>query len=178
MIREYVARGYGPKGVHESLVSSPGHRVNLLAEDVTHVGIGVVIGAEDPEVPGAPRPLFVTQNFFKKPGAGAPRDGQLAPTVRARVDGARAQRRLTPAQWDDGLDAVAATLAQRVAAGRRLPSGWEQEVFDLGYETVETHQVSAPDFDQLAGVGCQSIETVITDANNLYASLHSFLFSR
>jgi len=152
VIRENVARGYGPKGVHESLMSSPGHRVNLLAEDVTHVGIGVVIGAEDPEVPGAPRPLFVTQNFFKKPGAGAPRDGQLAPTVRARVDGARAQRRLTPAQWDDGLDAVAATLAQRVAAGRRLPSGWEQEVFDLGYETVETHQVSAPDFDQLAGV--------------------------
>lgn len=152
VIRENVARGYGPKGVHDSLMSSPGHRVNILADDVTHVGVGVVIGPEDPEVPGAPRPLFVTQNFFKKPGAGAPRDGQLAPTIRARVDGARAQRGLPGAQWDDGLDAVAATLAERVAAGRRLPSGWENEVFDLGYETVTTHQVSGADFDQLSGV--------------------------
>ncbi|MCR9160136.1 MAG: CAP domain-containing protein [Nannocystaceae bacterium] len=152
VIRENVARGYGPKGVHDSLMSSPGHRVNLLADDVTHVGIGVVIGPEDPEVSGAPRPLFVTQNFFKKPGAGAPRDGQLAPTIRARVDGARAQRGLAQAQWDDGLDAVAATLAARVASGRRLPSGWENEVFDLGYETVTTHQVSGADFDQLSGV--------------------------
>lgn len=152
VIRENVARGYGPKGVHDSLMASPGHRVNLLAEDVTHVGVGVVIGPADPEVPDAPRPLFVTQNFFKKPGAGAPRDDQMAPTVRARVDGVRGQRGLPAAQWDDGLDAVANTLAARVAAGRRLPSGWEQEVFDQGYETVETHQVSAPDFDQLAGV--------------------------
>lgn len=152
VIRENVARGYGPKGVHDSLMSSPGHRVNILAEDVTHVGIGVVVGPEDPEVPGAPRPLFVTQNFFKKPGAGAPRDAELAPTIRARVDGARAQRKLAAAQWDDGLDALAADLAQRVAAGRRLPSGWEQEVFDLGYETVETAQVASVDFDQLAAV--------------------------
>lgn len=152
VIRENVALGYGPKGVHDSLMSSPGHRVNLLARDVTHVGIGVVIGPRDPEVPGAPRPLYVTQNFFKKPGAGAPRDAQMAPTVRARVDGARQQRGLAAAQWDDGLDAVASGLAARLAAGRRLPSGWEQEVFDLGYETVETHQVSGPDFDQLAGV--------------------------
>lgn len=152
VIRENVARGYGPKGIHDSLMSSPGHRVNLLAEDVTHVGIGVVVGPIDPEVPGAPRPLFVTQNFFKKPGAGAPRDGQLAPTIRARVDGARTQRGLGAVRWDDGLDVVANTLAARVAAGRRLPSGWEQEVFDLGYETVETHQVTAPDFDALPGV--------------------------
>ncbi len=152
VIRENVARGYGPKGVHDSLMSSPGHRVNLLAQDVTHVGVGVVIGPVDPDVADAPRPLFVTQNFFKKPGAGAPRDEQLAPTIRARVDGARASRSLRAAAWDDGLDALAAMLAQRVAAGRRLPSGWEQEVFDLGYETVETHQVSGADFDALSGV--------------------------
>ncbi len=152
VIRENVARGYGPKGIHDSLMSSPGHRVNLLAQDVTHVGIGVVIGPDDPDVPGAPRPLFLTQNFFKKPGAGAPRDGQLAPSIRARVDGARTQRGLAAVRWDDGLDLVANTLAARVAAGRRLPSGWEQEVFDLGYETVETHQVTAPDFDALPAV--------------------------
>lgn len=152
VIRENVALGYGPKGIHNSLMSSPGHRVNLLAEDVTHVGIGVVLGPDDSGVPGAPRPLFLTQNFFKKPGAGAPRDGQLASTIRARVDGARAQSGLAAAQWDDGLDVVANTLAARVAAGRRLPSGWEQEVFDLGYETVETHQVTGPDFDALPGV--------------------------
>ncbi len=152
VIRENVALGYGPKGVHDSLMSSPGHRGNLLAQDVTHVGIGVVIGPEDPDAPEAPRGLFVTQNFFKKPGAGAPRDGQLAPTIRARVDGARTERALAAARWDDGLDVVANTLAARVAAGRRLPSGWEQEVFDLGYETVDTHQVSAPDFDALPAV--------------------------
>lgn len=152
VIRENVARGYGPKGVHESLMSSPGHRVNILAQDVTHVGVGVVVGPQDPDVPGAPRPLFVTQNFFKKPGAGAPPDDELAPTIRARVDGARAQQRLPRAHWDEGLDAVATMLARRVAAGRRLPSGWESEVFDLGYETVQTNQVAAVDFDQLAEV--------------------------
>ncbi len=152
VIRENVALGYGPKGVHDSLMSSPGHRGNLLAEDVTHVGVGVVLGPEDPEAPEAPPGLYVTQNFFKKPGAGAPRDGQLAPTIRARVDGARTERGLPAARWDDGLDVVANTLAARVAAGRRLPSGWEEEVFDLGYESVDTHQVTAPDFDALPAV--------------------------
>ncbi|MEM6294471.1 MAG: CAP domain-containing protein [Myxococcota bacterium] len=152
VIRENVARGYGPKGVHDSLMSSPGHRVNILAEDVTHLGVGVVVGPADPDVPTAPRPVFVTQNFFKKPGAGAPRDNQLAPTVRQRVDAARAGRGLTGVQWDDGLDVVAADVAKRIAAGRRLASGWEQEVFDLGYASLTTNQISGPDFDALAGV--------------------------
>ncbi len=152
VIRENVARGYGPKGIHDSLMSSPGHRVNMLADDVTHVGIGVVVGPVDPDVPQAPRPVFCTQNFFKKPGAGAPRDTLLAPTMRKRVDAARREQRLGKVRWDDGLDAVAAAVAKRVAAGRRLQSGWEQEVFDLGYETVETNQVRSADFDALAGL--------------------------
>lgn len=89
VIRENVARGFGPKGIHESLMASPGHRLHMLATDVTHVGIGVVLGPWDPEFPQAPRAVYCTQNLFKKPGAGAPPAKQLAPTIERRVDAQR-----------------------------------------------------------------------------------------
>jgi uncharacterized protein YkwD len=31
VLRENVARGYGPRGIHQSLMMSPGHRINILA---------------------------------------------------------------------------------------------------------------------------------------------------
>ena len=151
VLRENVARGYGPRGIHDSLMNSPGHRVNIVAADVTHVGIGVVIAEPATNVPGAPRPLFVTQNFYRKPGAGAPSDDQLVPTMRARVDAVRESARLPPAQWDPKLEKIALRVAQAFAQGRS-PGRFDAEVFELGYQSVETVRVESPDFEALATI--------------------------
>jgi uncharacterized protein YkwD len=153
VIRENVARGYGPRGIHDSLMRSPGHRVNMLATDVTHVGIGAVLGPAETNVPGAPRPVFATQNFYRKAGAGAPeRERDLAPALADRVDAARAQAGVPPAVWDAKLDKIAQKRADAHAAGRNPPDGFEKEVFALGYKAVESHKISSPDFEALATV--------------------------
>ncbi len=65
VVRENLARGYGPREIHDGFMGSPGHRAAILAADVTHVGIGVVIGSRG--APDAARPLVVTQNFYAAP---------------------------------------------------------------------------------------------------------------
>ncbi|MEM6991830.1 MAG: CAP domain-containing protein, partial [Myxococcota bacterium] len=151
VIRENVARGYGPKGIHESLMRSPGHRVNILAPDVTHVGVGAVLGEAETDVVGAPRPVFATQNFYKKPGAGAPVAARLAPTIVARVDTLRKEAGLSPVQWDDALSEIATRRATAVAR-RRKPAADEAEVFALGFSSMEAHQLKSIDFDALTTV--------------------------
>jgi uncharacterized protein YkwD len=152
VVRENVARGYGPAGIHDSLLRSPGHRANMIATDVTHVGIGVVLGAAESDAPGAPRPVFLTQNFHRPPGEGAPKAAAMVPTLRGRIERARAQAGLAPARWDDGLDAVADELAAARARGRAAPAKWEQRVFAEGHAGVEQHLVESADFDALGGV--------------------------
>lgn len=151
VLRENVARGYGPKGIHDSLMNSPGHRVNIVAPDVSHVGIGVVISEPETNVPGAPRPVFATQNFFRKPGAGAPSDDALVPTMHARVDAVRKSAGVPAAKWDPGLDAIAMRVAQAYARGRP-PGSFDADVFALGYQAVETHRVESPDFEALSTI--------------------------
>lgn len=153
VIRENVARGYGPKGIHDSLMRSPGHRVNMLADDVTHVGIGAVLGAAETNVPGAPRPVFATQNFYRKAGAGAPeRERELAPALADRVDARRAKDGLSAVVWDAKLDKIAQKRAESYARGQTPAAGFEQDVFALGYRAVESHKISSPDFEALATV--------------------------
>lgn len=147
-IRENVARGYGPKGIHESLMNSPGHRVNILATDVTHVGVGVVVGPPETNVAGAPRPLFATQNFYRPPGAGAPTK-DLGPALQGRVDEARKQRRLGPVRWNEQLSAIAQRVADARGRGRAEPKGWHDEVTALGFTAIETNLLSSADFDAI-----------------------------
>lgn len=153
VIRENVARGYGPRGIHDSLMHSPGHRVNMVATDVTHVGIGVVIAPPETDVPGAPRPVYATQNFFKKPGAGAPPDAELAPTLKTRVDGERRRAGLPVLPWAPRLSEVAQREAEQRARGRAgAGDALQKRVFALGYEAVALHQANSVDFDVLAGL--------------------------
>lgn len=152
VIRENVARGYGPKGIHDSLMASPGHRVNILAPDVTHVGVGAVLGPSETNVPGAPRPVYATQNFFKKPGAGAPADAELSSGLQAAVDAMRNSEGLPAAQWDDALSDLALRRAKALAKDKQPPADFDQAVFALGYDAVESHQISSLDFDALATV--------------------------
>jgi len=62
-VLENVARAYSVDEAHEGLMSSPGHRANILSEDATHVGVGVELGAP---VAGRPQ-IYVTQLFAKLP---------------------------------------------------------------------------------------------------------------
>ncbi|MCA9651892.1 MAG: hypothetical protein H6712_28700 [Myxococcales bacterium] len=151
VIRENVARGYGPRGIHQSLMGSPGHRENVLATDVTHVGIGAVVGEPETDMVGAPHPVFLTQNFYKKPGAGAPA-GDLSAGLRAKVDERRAAQQLPPVRWSEGLADIAQRYAEAVGKGRPPPDGYDEEAFALGYSAVDVHRVSSIDFDALAGV--------------------------
>lgn len=148
IIRENVARGYGPKGIHESLMNSPGHRVNILATDVTHVGVGVVVGQPETDVAGAPRPLFATQNFYRAPGAGAPTK-DLGPALQTRVDEARRQQGKGAVRWNDALSAIAQRLADARGRGRPEPKGWHDEVGALGFASVESVVLSSADFDAI-----------------------------
>lgn len=151
VIRENVARGYGPKGIHDSLMNSPGHRVNILATDVTHVGVGVVMGEPETDVAGAPRTVFATQNFFRKPGAGAPTK-DLGPALQAKVDEQRTQRGLPPVRWSAKLSAIAQRNAEASARGKAIPKDWQEQVFALGYGAVESHSLSSIDYEALGGV--------------------------
>ncbi len=56
---ENVGMAFSAGDVHRGLMSSPGHRGNIIDPRATHIGIGVAIGkAQDGR-----RPLFVTQVF-------------------------------------------------------------------------------------------------------------------
>lgn len=150
ILRENVARGYGPKGIHDSLMNSPGHRVNILAADVTHVGVGVVVGEPETDVSGAPRPVFATQAFYRKPGAGAPTK-DLGPALQGRIDAAREARGLAPVRWSDALSAIAGKRAEAHGRGRPEPKDWQDQVFALGYVGVASHSLSSIDYEALAG---------------------------
>ncbi len=105
VILENIARAYGPAEADNGLMNSPGHRANALSRSATHVGIGVVLGAEV----GGRRELFVTEMFTRVP---PPLDPAAAHARVAALLGA-----------DDGpaadaaLDAIAGEFAAALARG-------------------------------------------------------------
>ena len=152
VLRENVARGYGPRGIHESLMASPGHRINILAGDVTHVGIGAVIGAPETTAAGAPRPIFLTQNFYAKPGGDLPTDPVAG--LRVRVDGLRKAAGLRAVGWDEALFGPSQQLAEGIAAGKKAAAEqrYDAALEGLTYRTVAHHEVLAPNFAALDGL--------------------------
>ena len=152
IVRENVARGYGPRSIHLSLMNSPGHRANVLADDVTHVGIGAVYGPREGDGPNAPRPVLLTQNYFSRAGGDAPKD--FVPAFRDMIDEALRAQGGGKVRWDDRLSAVAQSEAEAIAKGRRGRS--EQQlrdaVFGLGYQSMVQHQVESASFRSLSGL--------------------------
>ncbi|MCP4447706.1 MAG: hypothetical protein GY811_20570 [Myxococcales bacterium] len=63
VILENVARAYGVAEAELGLMNSPGHRANLLSDEVSHVGVGITLGKD---VAGR-RELLVTQVFIHIP---------------------------------------------------------------------------------------------------------------
>ncbi|HEX3474175.1 MAG TPA: CAP domain-containing protein [Kofleriaceae bacterium] len=78
IVLENVARGFGLREAHQSLMNSPGHRANAMSSEVTHVGIGVALGAP---VSGG-RELYITEIFLREPFG-------IAPCAGARTAGCR-----------------------------------------------------------------------------------------
>jgi len=152
VLRENVARGYGPRGIHQSLMMSPGHRANILAPDVTHVGIGAVIGPPETDSADAPRPVLLTQNFFARIGADLPAEPVAA--LRERVDRMRAAGGLPALRWDSALFGPSQALAEGIAAGKKAAAAaaYDQALAKLPYQTVAHHEVLAPSFAALDGM--------------------------
>ncbi len=105
LLLENIARAYGIAEAEAGLMNSPGHRANLLTPGVTHVGIGIEVGAEV----GGRRELFVTQMFRRVP---PPMDAPATvAAIRTRLHGAGRF-------GDDAeLDRIAADFARQLAAG-------------------------------------------------------------
>jgi uncharacterized protein YkwD len=148
-LRENVARGYGPHGIHQGLLSSPGHRVNLLADDVTHAGIGAAWDEEPGVDPGARRPIVLTQNLFAVLGADAPDDPAAA--LRDRVAARRRGAGLAPLEWNDELAVAAAALARGLAAGREGEARrrYDETLRSGPFRSVETRLVVGGSFESL-----------------------------
>ncbi len=88
--RENLAEARTVSQAHENLLASPPHLKNILSEDVTHFGVGVVEGG----VVDA-RNLTVTQVFSTPAQPESP--GQAKQRIVERLRSARAQKRLDPA---------------------------------------------------------------------------------
>jgi hypothetical protein len=133
-------------------MNSPGHRANLIAEDVTHVGIGVVFGEPESTAADAPRPVFLTQNFYAKPGADMP--DKPGEALRERVDAVRKTGGKAQLGWHAALGKIAQARADAaVGMGPAMSDEeFKERVFDLGLNSLEQHQVSSGTFEGLLGL--------------------------
>lgn len=114
LLLENIARAYGVAEAEAGLMNSPGHRANLLTAGVTHVGIGIEVGA----AVGGRREIFVTQMFRRVP---PPID------ARATVLAIRARLHAAGTFGDDpDLDRIAGDYATRLAAGDDPPAASRQ----------------------------------------------------
>ena len=107
---ENVATALTPEVAHEGLMSSPGHRANILRPDWTHVGIGVTKGDDG---------LVITEVFSRRPNPAA------LPTSAAQVESAvaalRAGKSLPVASVDPIYRAAAQAGADAYAKGEGEP---------------------------------------------------------
>jgi uncharacterized protein YkwD len=166
---ENIGVGNTPEEVHEGLLNSPGHRMNMLMPEYTHVGIA----AEKSE--GS---LVVTFNFARRP---SPADlPKSTADVETAVRDLRQQRGLKPYEPDpvyrgaaqSGADALARgadpkDVAQAVQAGvqrevNRLRTSRpgactvQLEMLELSQLSTVPHLLS-PDLGRL-GVGTRLVE--------------------
>ncbi len=145
VVLENVARAYGLGEAHLGLMNSPGHRANILSASATHLGIGVIYGAE---ISGR-KEIFVTQVFTRVPPKLDP------PAAIAALRGKIAA--VSPHVADaPKLATIAQTMANQLAAGKTRDQAYPQvkrDVDKLGniYSRVGSVITAAGDVDSLDG---------------------------
>jgi uncharacterized protein YkwD len=121
LILENVARAYSPGEIERGLMESPGHRANLLNDEVTHLGVGVALGD------GQNNELFATQLFVKAPEALPGSDaGDWQAELKRRIAALRRAHELPPLVEDARLDQIAADTAVELAKKRSTSSGAQE----------------------------------------------------
>lgn len=116
--RENLAEGPDVDRAEDGLLKSPGHHANIMANDVTHLGVGIVRGGL-----ADPQNLLFVQVFATPLETQSPDEavGQVLETLRE----ARASRRLPPLATHALLESIAerhvGDLAGRIAAGDMRP---------------------------------------------------------
>ncbi|HUH03209.1 MAG TPA: CAP domain-containing protein [Kofleriaceae bacterium] len=105
VVLENVARAYGVGEAEQGLMNSPGHRANILSNEVNRIGVGIVVGEE---IAGR-RALFVTQVFGYR--AGRMDRAALAKGAREAI------AQVSSLRADEALSNLAQTQADEVASG-------------------------------------------------------------
>jgi uncharacterized protein YkwD/enterochelin esterase-like enzyme len=100
--RENLASAPNIDRAEDNLLASPGHRANLLAPSVTHIGIGIMRGDA---TTGDPSVLTITQVFAKP--AEALSAANVVSTVTSSINDARRSAGLGPLAADPYLDELA-----------------------------------------------------------------------
>jgi len=144
-MRENLALAPTVDRAEDNLLESPGHHANIMADGVTHLGIGIV---------RSPRGLFATQIFARPVSAQSP--AEVAEGVRRRL---ASLPRSVPLQVDPQLEAMAEgeldglpeVLPERAAiiVGRRVVGRLEHDGgHTLGAVAVAVQSVfGAGDFE-------------------------------
>ncbi|MBI2192985.1 MAG: hypothetical protein HYU36_13485 [Planctomycetes bacterium] len=141
---ENIAHNSTIKMAEVGLMNSPGHRKNLLDPDFTHIGIGIVNGADGH--------FYVTQNFMKPMPVV---DLSKAPEqFLEKVNVMRQEKGLEPLQSDPALQAVCQANCRSMNRNGKL--GLETAQAELkkksGYRNLRVHYQFIRSLDSLQSV--------------------------
>lgn len=132
LLLENVARAFTAGESERGLMSSPGHRANILNPDVTHVGIGVAIEKESHE-------LLLTQLFSLPP---EPLTAHSVDDVRRQIDELRRARKRNPLVHEPSFDALAQAMAAQLATGKLTSAEVSKRIGDtIGHEAARWKEV-------------------------------------
>ena len=151
--RENLAESHEMNAAEEGLLKSPGHYANLMANDITHVGIGIVRGgAVDP------RNLLFVQVFARP----VPREtsDEARDTIARAIGAGRASAGRPSYIVDDALED---------AAGELLPSM---------NDAVDERSVRAVSEDLIERLEAQGVVAPITVIGRRLVSSHDFVPER
>jgi uncharacterized protein YkwD len=147
--RENLAAAPSVQTAQDNLLESPGHRVNLLAPHVTHVGVGIVQGGPE----GDPRNLTITQVFASPVRHGSPAEARTE--IGTKLAAARRAKGLAPLVLNHSLDDI---LAQQI---EQLPD-------DLPSSALE--QISSAVRDGISEGQGRSLAGIVVSAQLLFSA--------
>lgn len=139
-LSENVGMGPSIEAIHDALVASRSHYVNLVDTEVSRMGIGVVT---------AGNAVFVVENFMKPAGAVAPKAAPPVtspPTTKPPARAVKAPAAPAPTTTRPSAPTTAAPAPGRVAAAAAAPvapspSPW----LTLALEATRAWEAAGPD---------------------------------